>query len=79
MSTLSATLIAFAITVVELLPESPFVALEELAIAEAYQWLKWVNWFIPINSFIAILEAWLVAVGIYYGVQIVLRWVKVIE
>ena len=38
-----------------------------------------VNWFVPVNSFVSILETWLVAVGIYYVYQIVLRWIKVIE
>ena len=31
------------------------------------------------NSFVAILEAWLSCVAVYYVYQVVLRWVKVIE
>lgn len=72
-------LISFAITVLELLPESPFVILDTLSRSEFYVWLQYLNWFIPVNTFIGILEAWLVGIGIYYMYQIVLRWVKVIE
>lgn len=38
-----------------------------------------VNWFIPIGTFVSILEGWLVCVAVYYAYQIVLRWIKVIE
>lgn len=40
--------------------------------------LQYVNWFIPIDDFIVIGQAWLVAIGIFYLYQIVLRWLKVI-
>lgn len=76
---LSASLVSFAISVLELLPTSPFVYLDELGQQDFYEWLQMLNWFIPINTFAVILESWLVAVGIYYIYQIVLRWIKVIE
>ena len=76
---LSETLVSFAVSVVELFPESPFVALDELSQSEFYEWLQMLNWFIPVNTFVSILEGWLVAVGVYYVYQVVLRWVKVIE
>lgn len=37
------------------------------------------NWFVPVGTFVGILETWLAGVAIYYVYQIVLRWVKVIE
>lgn len=76
---LTDALVSFAISVINLLPESPFVFLEELSSSEFYQWLKFLNWFVPINTFVSILETWLVGVGLYYVYQIVLRWIKVIE
>ena len=76
---LSAALIAFAISVLELLPTSPFVILDELGNSEFYEILQFVNWFIPINTFVGILEGWLLCVGLYYGYQIIFRWIKVIE
>lgn len=76
---LSNALVSFAVGVIELFPTSPFVVLDELTQMEFYTWLQYLNWFIPVNTFISILEAWLVGVGLYYAYQIVLRWVKVIE
>lgn len=76
---LTSALVAFAINVINLLPESPFLVLEELSSSEFYQWLKFLNWFIPISTFVSIFEAWLVGIGIYYVYQVVLRWIKVIE
>ncbi len=76
---LSDALVSFAVGVVELFPASPFVILDEMANSEFYEWLQMMNWFIPVNSFVAILEAWLSCVAVYYVYQVILRWVKVIE
>lgn len=63
--------------VIKLLPLSPFEkyidALEELP------YLSTLNWFVPIGGYIAILEAWLTAIAVYYLYMIVLRWVKAID
>lgn len=76
---LSDALVRFAVSVVELFPASPFGVLDEIGDSEVYDWLRMVNWFIPIGTFVSILEAWLVCVAVYYVYQIVLRWIKVIE
>lgn len=76
---LSDTLVSFAVSVVELFPASPFTVLDELGNSEVYEWLRMVNWFVPIGTFVSILEAWLTCVAVYYVYQIVLRWIKVIE
>lgn len=76
---LSDTLVSFAVSVVELFPASPFGVLDELSGSVAYEWLQFLNWFVPISTFVGIFEAWLSGVAIYYIYQIVLRWVKVIE
>lgn len=77
--TLSDTLVSFAQSVLDLLPQSPFLFLEDMSNTEVYDWLKMLNWFIPINSFVGILEVWLSGVLLYYIYQIILRWIKVIE
>lgn len=79
LDSLSDALISFAVQVVELFPESPFSILDNMSDSQFYEWLQMLNWFIPVNTFVSILESWLVAVGLYYMYQIVLRWIKVIE
>lgn len=64
-------------TIVDALPGSPIVWLQ--ANSQIQQYLKWVNWFIPIYQMIPILEVWLVAILCYYVVQVILRWAKVVE
>lgn len=76
---LSEALVGFAVSVVELFPASPFTVLDEFSNSDMYEWLRMVNWFIPIGTFVGILEAWLTCVAAYYVYQIVLRWIKVIE
>ena len=43
------------------------------------EYVGYLNWFIPVYSFIGILENWLMAVVVYYVVQVILRWVKAVE
>lgn len=76
---LTSGLTALASRVIELFPRSPFVILDELSRSEVYVWLQFLNWFIPVATFVSILEVWLAGVGLYYAYQIVLRWIKVIE
>ena len=60
---------------VSILPNSPFVALSNSAISK---YLPTLNYFIPVNEIISIGETWLVAIGVYYIYQAVLRWTKAI-
>lgn len=61
-----------------ILPTSPFQPLlADLAIGYPDA-LAWLNWFIPINEILALLAAWLVAVGIFYLYSIIMRWIKMI-
>lgn len=59
-----------------ILPHSPFTYLDNSPVAK---YLGYINWIIPVSSFIAIGSAWLVSIGLFYIYQTVLRWVKVIE
>ena len=78
-SSLTSAVTAMVGKVLSFLPDSPFLVLQNMSNTDMYKWIKWVNWFIPISSFISILEAWLVGIGLYYLYQIVLRWLKAIE
>lgn len=60
-----------------LLPDSPFMMLtQNEAVASLMGYL---NWVVPIGEMIAILQAWLVAVGVFYVYQLILRWARAIE
>lgn len=61
---------------VGLLPGSPFTFVSGSQFGE---FLSKINFFIPIYEFVSILEAWLVAVAVYYLYSVYARWVKAIE
>ena len=61
-----------------LFPPSPFQAFLGGGSAFA-DLLSQINFFLPIYEFGAILEAWLVAVGVYYAISVVARWLKAID
>ncbi len=63
--------------VMSVLPTSPFTKF--LNAMGDMPYLGYLNWFLPISQMIAIGEAWLVAVGLFYLYQIVLRWIKAIS
>ena len=73
-------LVSFAVSVINLFPASPFLFLQDLAgNSTMADILAMVNWFVPIYSFVAILETWLGCVALYYVYQIVMRWLKVVS
>lgn len=60
---------------VNILPTSPFLVVQNIEIP----YVKHLNWIIPVDEIIAITLYWLGAIAIYYVVQVILRWVKVIR
>lgn len=63
--------------VTSLLPLSPFEKyIDSLA---SIPYIPYINWFIPVGVFVEIGIAWLGAIGTFYLLMIVLRWVKAIE
>lgn len=62
-------------TIMGVLPNTPFSALSNSGVS---QWLGGLAWIVPINGMLAIGEAWLTAIVVYYGYQVVMRWVKVV-
>lgn len=71
------TFSSIADSVIEVLPKSPIVYLESNP--EIEKVMGYVNFFIPIYSFIALLEGWLIAIMAYYCLMTILRWAKFIE
>lgn len=63
--------------VLQYLPTSPFKAY--LSKISDLPYLEYVNYFIPIPEIIAITEAWIIVVGVYYIYSVALRWVKALE
>ena len=68
-------LAAVAQLIINILPNSPFLLVESLAIP----FVKQLNWIFPFDFMITVTSYWLSAILLYYAVQIVLRWVKAIE
>ena len=62
------------------LPNSPIAsAVNSVNFQGFTQIMGWINYFVPIGTFITILTAYVSAVLIYYGVRYVLRLAKYIE
>lgn len=64
--------------VVDILPASPFAYIAS-APEEVISILQGINYFIPIYNFVAILQAWLIAVAVYYLYSVWARWAKAIQ
>ena len=62
-------------SMVNILPPSPFLIVERIEIP----YLNYLNWIIPVDEMVVILMYWVSAIAIYYIVQVILRWVKIIR
>jgi hypothetical protein len=58
------------------LPDDPFMPFIE--VMAGHELLGFLNWFIPIGTMVSIGGAWLIAIGVFYVYQAILRWVKVV-
>ena len=61
---------------VDLLPDSPFKAIE-MSVFDSY--LFYINYFVPIDFMISTFLLWLTAISTYYIYSVVLRWIKAID
>ena len=59
-----------------LLPKSPFSWVSASPFSDL---LSKINYFIPVSDFLTLLEAWLLAIGVYYLYSVWARWVKAID
>ena len=62
--------------IVSLFPTSPFLPVIEQIGALPY--LGWLNWVLPIGTFLKIGALWLTAIALYYMYMVVARWVKLL-
>ena len=58
------------------LPDSP---LNLMSYDPLEPYLQFINYILPIQEIIVFLEAWLLAITVYYVYQLVLRWLKAID
>lgn len=61
---------------VMILPNSPFITLNNSGVIK---YMGWLNWLIPVSTMISIGIGWLSAISVYYIVSVGLRWAKVID
>lgn len=73
-NTIIAKLALVLTAILTLLPDSPFVAMQNAVVDSEI--LKALNWAFPVAEAIAHLELFVVAVAVWYGLRIVLRWIK---
>ena len=62
---------------ISVLPNSPFSSLQIEKISQTY--LSHLAWVIPFQSILSVFSSSLVAVGVFYLYQVILRWIKAIE
>lgn len=63
--------------IVGLLPQSPFNGLSQLVLENDV--LQHLAYLLPMPQIVSTLEAWALAVGIYYLYMIPMRWAKAVE
>lgn len=59
-----------------LLPSSPFQ--KYIAMFDDLPYLDYLNWFLPIKSFVVIGMSWLGVITVFYLYSVLLRWLKII-
>lgn len=60
----------------QFLPNSPFQAI--INALGSIPYLSYFNWFFPVTEVLAVMEAWLMAVAIYYLYQAIMRYIHLI-
>lgn len=68
---------AVLVSVLGFLPDSPFRGFID-NIAEI-PYIGYLNYFIPVSDFLALLGVWGAAVGLFYVSSVILRFVKAID
>lgn len=60
----------------DLLPNSPFIQFKGYISDTIQPYLKWLNWFFPVDWMLTTMLVWLSAISAFYLVQAVGRWLK---
>jgi hypothetical protein len=61
----------------KVLPVSPFLKFFDYF--EDLPALGYLNWFFPVKDCLFVMAAYLVAVGVYYGFSVIMRWIRAIQ
>ncbi len=77
MSRLVEFLNALAAVALSVLPDSPFRGFIDGLGAVPY--IGYLNYFVPISDFLTLLAVWGTAIGLFYAVSAILRFVNVID
>lgn len=76
MSDFTSLWITFGAWFYDLLPNSPFIQFKDTVSSTIQPYVKWLNWFFPVDWILTLMSVWLVAIGSFYMVQAVGRWLK---
>lgn len=60
-----------------LLPDSPFMDIQFPPEIESF--LGYLNYYVPFSEMVAIGFGWITCVGIYYGYQLILRFIQAVK
>lgn len=63
-------------SIIGFLPGSPFKQVMQYFSGIPY--LKYLNWFLPITEMLAVLQAWLAVVAIYYTYSAIMRFIRIL-
>lgn len=63
--------------IIEFLPGSPIQFIEKNS--QVKEIIGFMNWFLPIETMIGMAEVWIAAILVYYVIQAILRWARIIE
>lgn len=67
----------FLALLLSLFPVSPFLSvIQELS---ALPYLGYINWFVPVGTFVKIGSMWTAAIMAYYAWSVIARWVKLLS
>jgi hypothetical protein len=61
----------------DMLPLCPFVQFQQFMLTNEI--LMWLNWFIPMDAIIGLVNTWLAAVTVWYVAKKGLRWANIIS
>lgn len=68
----------FGTWIFSVLPSSPFQPYISIINSSINPFLGYLNWFLPISEMLGIMGIWLGAILIYYGVQAIGRWLRIL-
>lgn len=69
--------VALLAVVMAFLPRSPFTTV--INSISDIPYLSYFNWFFPVSECVAVLEAWIAVVAVFYLYSAIMRWIKIIK